>query len=201
LDRLSWVFDFGVNRAAVTTFKVPANVAASISRGAAWTQQASEALACAKPCGINHFPGPGGSYAAEVLTYAHDPAVLPHIDWTPRHTQMGFRYIQLNFSTAASADIDADAAWEPDNNTLTMRWINTAAEPIAEIFMQQGGGGGAGSRETGGDAKGLLNQIQALHLTSARSNWMSIPTDCPQVRHNACAQHNVHPHRLPAGTE
>jgi hypothetical protein len=117
--------------------------------------------------------------------------MLSGVDWTPQHTQMGFRYIQLNFS-AASANVTGihtkdEAAWEPDNDTLTMRWINTAAEPIAEIAMTEGGAGSTGrtgDSDSGGSSEeggGLLNQIQALHLTSARSNWMSIPTDCPQV--------------------
>ena len=117
----SWTFDFGVNRAGVTTLRIPADVAAKLGRGATWKQQAAEALACAKPCGINHFPAQG---ADEILTYISDPALnsaaaaIPYkiataaaaggadanqgaatddaaIDFTPRFTQFGFRYVIL----------------------------------------------------------------------------------------------------------
>ena len=55
--------------------------------------------------------------------------------------------------------------WEPDNTTLTMQFINTAAQPISSIEFSDP----------------LLDQIQAASVTSSASNWMSIPTDCPQV--------------------
>ena len=62
----SWVFDFGVNRAGVTTLSIPGAVATKLGAGAVWKQQAAEALMCAKPCSINHFPAQGAGAASEL---------------------------------------------------------------------------------------------------------------------------------------
>ena len=70
----SWVFDFGVNRAGVTTLTIPGEVAAKLGKGAVFTQQAAEALRCAKPCGINHYPSSGAANALELAVYISDPA-------------------------------------------------------------------------------------------------------------------------------
>jgi alpha-L-rhamnosidase len=70
--------------------------------------------------------------------------------------QYGFRYMLLNYS--------GSVAWAPTNATLTMLFTNTAAPRIAEISFSDP----------------LLAAIQAATVTSAASNWMSIPTDCPQ---------------------
>ena len=135
---------------AVTTLTIPASVATSLGVGATWTQKASEALLCDKPCGINHYPAVG---ANEIITYISDPALnsvaaratspmsapaatLVHgagddeagaaaINFTPRFTQFGFRYIQLNFTAGASSS----AKWVgPTNETVTMQFINTAGK-------------------------------------------------------------------------
>ena len=45
VDANSWVYDFGVNRAAVTTLSVDAPTAQALGAGAVWTQQAAEASA------------------------------------------------------------------------------------------------------------------------------------------------------------
>ena len=58
-----------MNRAAVTTLAIPASVATTLGAGATWVQQAAEALACAKPCGVNHFPATG---ANEIGTFISD---------------------------------------------------------------------------------------------------------------------------------
>ena len=160
----SWVFDFGINRAAVTTLTIPADVATKLGAGATWIQQAAEALACAKPCGVNTFSSSG---AAETITYISDPALNSDgggpgsaaISFMPHFTQMGFRYIQLNFS--------GSTAWTPDNTSLTMAFINTAAKPISDITFSDP----------------MLNAIQGMSLASAASNWMSIPT-VRQLRHH-----------------
>ncbi len=39
--------------------------------------------------------------------------------------RFGFRYMLLNYTGIVP--------WEPDNSTLTMRFINTAAKPIASL--------------------------------------------------------------------
>ena len=119
----SWVFDFGVNRAGVTTLWVSADEATRLGKGATFTQQAAEALLCAKPCAIYHYPTVG---AKEVLTYTSDPELNSprggaEIDFTPYFTQMGFRYIQLNYS--------GTEPWQPNASTLTMRFINTVRGP------------------------------------------------------------------------
>ena len=175
----SWVFDFGVNRAGVTTLAIPGSVANTLGSGAAWTQKASEALLCDKPCGINHYPAVG---ANEITTFISDPALnnlagagagagvgagadadAAAINFTPRFTQYGFRYIQLNF-TAGPLGAEWASAGGPSNSTVTMQFINTAATPSATIEFSDV----------------LLQQIQDMSVTSAASNWMSVPTDCPQ---------------------
>ena len=62
--------------------------------------------------------------------------------------RFGFRYMLLNYTGIVP--------WEPDNSTLTMRFINTAAKPIASIHFSDP----------------TLNQIQAATVASAASNWM-----------------------------
>ena len=62
--------------------------------------------------------------------------------------RFGFRYMLLNYT--------GTVPWEPDNQTLTMRFINTAAKPIASIHFSDP----------------TLNQIQAATVASAASNWM-----------------------------
>ena len=83
------------------------------------------------------------------------------------------RYIQLNFTAANVTNGTGEGAavaggtgggWQPDNTTLTMQFINTAAPRVGNITFSDP----------------MLDTIQALHVTSAASNFMSIPTDCPQ---------------------
>ena len=151
----SWVFDFGVNRAGVTTLSIPGPVAQKLGSGAVWVQQAAEALMCAKPCGINHFPAQGADEKTTFISDVRFNSVLggndtATIDFTPQFAQYGFRYMQLNYS--------GTVAWAPDNATLRMRFINTAATPSASFST----------------SNALINEIQAATVTSAASNFMSI---------------------------
>ena len=88
----SYVFDFGVNRAGVTTLSIPGAVATKLGAGAVWKQQAAEALMCAKPCSINHFPAQGAGAASEFTEYHSDPELNAEdgsgtIDFTPQFAQ------------------------------------------------------------------------------------------------------------------
>jgi hypothetical protein len=129
------VFDFGVNRAGVTTLSIPGPVASKLGSGAVWVQQAAEALRCAKPCTINHYPAQGAdektTFISDVKfnsgTSSGDANAAAAISYTPQFTQFGFRYMQLNYS--------GTVAWEPDNSTLVMRFINTAAMPSGECSL------------------------------------------------------------------
>ena len=109
----------------MTTLSISAADAARLGAGAVITQQASEALRCAKPCAIDHYPQQS---AAEVLTYVSSGSGA--IDFTPQFVQLGFRYIQLNVTGGHAGSA---AAFRPGNGTLSMRFVRTSAAEVGDI--------------------------------------------------------------------
>ena len=79
--------------------------------------------------------------------------------YTPAFAQYGFRYFSL---AASGPGVPADAALADVSATAT--FMSTLSADATGAF--------ACSHAT-------LAGTQALVLASARSNWMSIPTDCP----------------------
>ena len=168
----SWVYDFGVNRAAVTTLTIPAAAVAAMGDGTTVTQQSAEALLCAKPC----FPRLGvessNHGATNTLTYVVKNGSSSPLSWTPKFAQIAGRYWLLNITTSAAAGAAAGArAFTPTIDTLAMRVMHTDVKRAGDINF--------GYHEGGGDTN-ILNAIHDATVASQLANWMSIPTDCPQ---------------------
>ena len=75
------------------------------------------------------------------------------ITYTPHFTYAGFRYVQLQ-----------NYPGTPDMETLTAHFTHTAYESTGAITFSDP----------------MLTSVQQITRASARSNFMSVPTDCPQ---------------------
>jgi alpha-L-rhamnosidase len=104
-----------------------------------------------------HGPPPAAIYhhysnTAETATYITrgDSAA---VKYTPLFTYMGFRYVQLTGYPGT-----------PDFTTLTAHFVHTAFETTGSVSFSDP----------------LLDQVQHITRMASMSNFMSIPTDCPQ---------------------
>jgi alpha-L-rhamnosidase len=84
------------------------------------------------------------------ITLAGDGAAL---EYTPKFTYMGFRYVQLTGYPGV-----------PTFETLTAHFLNTMYDLIGDISFSDPN----------------LNAVQHITRMAAMSNFQSIPTDCPQ---------------------
>ena len=144
-----YVYDFGQNMAGVVTFSLPAGVGGPQSAGRTVSLRHAEAV---------HGPPPAKifnqlyDHTKEIvnITLAGDGLA---VEYTPKFTYMGFRYVQLTGYPGV-----------PTRETLTAHFLNTMYDLIGEISFSDPN----------------LNAVQQITRMAAMSNFQSIPTDCPQ---------------------
>jgi alpha-L-rhamnosidase len=152
-----WVFDFGQNLAGYTTIKLPKGLCAQAGQ-LQIRQQYAEALHHEKGPVFHHFPN--SKEVATLFCSAASPGDDEGLEYTVHFSQMGFRYVQLSLSAVHNSSI---SAFVPSKDMLTARFISTSFVHHAQFACSDQ----------------VITGSQHMILASARSNWMSIPTDCP----------------------
>ena len=123
---------------------------AGLPPGITITQRHAEAIHCAKPCGIFHHY----SNTPEVTNYTTGNSFAA-AEYTPLFTYMGFRYVELSGLPDGIV---------PSFATLSAHFIHTDYEITGGISFSDPD----------------LDAVQHITRAAAKSNFQSIPTDCPQ---------------------
>ena len=152
-----WVFDFAQNQAGYTTIKLPKGLCEQAGELTV-RQQFAEALHSEKGPVFHHFPG--SKEQATLYCNAAAPGDSTGLEYTVQFSQMGFRYVQLSLEASRNSSI---ASFTPTKDMLTARFISTGFEQTSTFAC----------------SNAIISGSQHMILASARSNWMSIPTDCP----------------------
>ena len=146
-----YVFDFGQNVAGMAQLRVPGNA----YRGRNLTMIHSEQL---NEMGtVDQIYGKGKELAVYTLRGDGNEEL-----YTPSFTNFGYQYIQLH--------VPAEVELVPSKDMLTSYLIHTAFDDVGSIEF-----GPASSSNAQ-----LLNSIESMTRYSSKSNYMNIPTDCPQ---------------------
>ncbi|MBO5780258.1 MAG: family 78 glycoside hydrolase catalytic domain [Muribaculaceae bacterium] len=150
------VVDFGQNCAAVPSFRFKA------ASGTRLRCEVAEMLNDGNGLRSRGMDGPEGSAHRQNLRIPSQGMWLEYIfdgskkfaDYTPRRTFFGYRYVSI------TADADVEIA-------------SIASVPVTSISEKLE----TGSITTGND---LINRLISNTVWGERSNYLSVPTDCPQ---------------------
>ena len=145
-----YVFDFCQNMAGIVTFKIPKGVAGSKYAGHIVRFGHGEALLGPPPAGVNTDHYGGVAPQKGSITLAGDGEA---VEYTTKFTYYGFRYVQLTGYPGV-----------PDFSSMTAHFLNTQYDLIGDISFSDPN----------------LDRVQHITRAAAMSNFLSIPTDCPQ---------------------
>ena len=163
----SWVVDFGVNGAGVATINTTTkSLCGDITSGEVKvTMQYAEALHSYRGSLFHHFTN-----SPEVTVLYADCGAPPdsQVAYTPVFDQSGFRYMSVKLKLPSGLDTDGDqgrakATFTPTKEMFSAQWVSTSFERAGTFLSSHAG----------------LNAINDMVTRSVRSNFMSIPTDCP----------------------
>ena len=167
----SWVVDFGVNGAGVATINTTTkSLCGGITSGQVKvTMQYGEALHSHRGALFHHFAN-----SAEVTVLYADCGAAPddrvaytpddRVAYTPVFDQSGFRYMSVKVQLPSTGGGgQEEATFVPTKEMFSAQWFSTSFEPAGTFLSSHAG----------------LNAINDMVLRSVRSNFMSIPTDCP----------------------
>ena len=152
----TFVFDFCQNMAGFATLSAPEGT--DVAAGSVITMLHAEALHTSPENHSAVFQHYGCHEETlrgcmELNTYVTKGGGAA-IDYTPLFTYAGFRYIQMTGYPGT-----------PDTNTLTAHFVHT------DFQLDNG---------SISFSDPMLDAVQRITRASARSNFMSVPTDCPQ---------------------
>jgi alpha-L-rhamnosidase len=167
----SFVYDFGRNMAGICTLFVeaasaPANTVFTLYHGEVLFYEGGPVHNTYdyNPCvGRGGPPGSDVNCAKQNVTYI--AAGGQNVSFTTHFSYAGFRYVQL-FGWAAAGN-----AGPPPSGALTCHFIHTDL-PLS---------GGVYFGNASDPASATLNALQAAVVQTHLSNFVSVPTDCPQV--------------------
>lgn len=152
-NQRAWIFDFGQNFAGKVRLKLRG------PKGATVTLRYAEVLT---PDG-EALDTSNLRSAVVTDTYALTGNEEPDV-WTPKFTFHGFRYAELSCKTRWTNESQKTPLGPVDRDTLTGLVMHNDIRRIGEFT-------------TGHD---LLNQLQSNIEWGLRSNFLEVPTDCPQ---------------------
>ena len=159
----SWVVDFGVNGAGVATINTTTKSLCGdiVSGQVKLIMQYAEALHSYRGALFHHFTD-----SPEVIVLYSDCGAAPEdrVAYTPIFDQSGFRYMSLKIELPSTGHEDPQkAVFIPTKDMFSAQWFSTSFERAGTFLSSHAG----------------LNAIDDMVLRSVRSNFMSIPTDCP----------------------
>ena len=158
----SYVVDFGVNGAGVASVDIPrTTLCASVPAGGEVkiTMQYAEAIHANRTL-YHHFPT-SAEIGVLYVDCSSSSSSGTNVTYTPVFAQSGFRYLGVVVTAMETAMFDI--MFTPTAAMFTARWVSTSFERAGTFSCGHAG----------------LNTINEMVLRSARSNWQSIPTDCP----------------------
>lgn len=166
----SFVYDFGRNMAGICTLALAASAAPA---GAVFTLYHGEVLYYTggpvhntydyTPC-VNRGGPPGSDVNCAKQNVTYIAAGTGDVNYTAHFTYAGFRFVQF-FGWAAAGN-----AGVPPPGTLTCHFIHTDLPSSGGVYF-----GNASD-----PASATLNALQAAVVQTHLSNFVSVPTDCPQ---------------------
>lgn len=147
----SYIFDFGQNFAGIVRLKIAG------PRGATIRLRYAEML---KPDGTLYTDNLRSARATDTYTLSGDPQGET---WSPRFTFHGFRYVELSYHERWTHK-DVTLLGPPARDTLTGLVLMSATPETGSFECSDP----------------LLNRLQSNIQWGQRSNFLEVPTDCPQ---------------------